>query len=94
MTLTLDPPAPAGAALVVSENYYPGWKATVNGQAAKVGRADFTLIGVELPTGARIVELSFDSAPYNTGKTVTLAALALSALLWLGGAFAERRSRV
>jgi hypothetical protein len=94
MTLVLDAPAPAGAALVVSENYYPGWKATVNGQPAKVGRADFTLIGVELPTGARTVELSFDSAPYHTGKTVTLAALALSALLWLGGAFAERRSRV
>jgi hypothetical protein len=94
MTLALDAPAPAGAALVVSENYYPGWKATVNGQPAKVGRADFTLIGVELPAGARTVELSFDSAPYDTGKTVTLAALALSALLWLGGAFAERRSRV
>ena len=94
MTLSLDAPAPAGSALVVSENYYPGWQATVNGQAAKLGRADFTLIGVELPAGAQTVELSFDSAPYHTGKTVTLIALALAACWWLAGAFAERRSRV
>ena len=40
------------------------------------------------------VELSFDSAPYHTGKTVTLIALAFSALWWLAGAFAERRSSV
>jgi uncharacterized membrane protein YfhO len=65
----------------------------VNGQSAKVGRADYTLIGVELPAGARTIELSFDSAPYRTGKAVTLVALALSVLWWLGGAFAERRTR-
>lgn len=94
IALTLDTPAPAGSALVVSENYYPGWTATANGQNARVGRADYSLIGVELPTGARTVELSFDSAPYRTGKLVTLVALGLSVLWWLGGAFAERRSRV
>jgi hypothetical protein len=94
MTLALDAPAPAGAALVVSENYYPGWKATANGQPLKVGRADYSLIGVELPAGTKTVELNFDSAPYRIGKTVTLVALALSVLWWLAGAFAERRSRV
>jgi len=94
ITLSLDAPAPAGAALLVSENYYPGWKATANGQPAKVGRADYSLIGVELPAGARTIELSFDSAPYHTGKAVTLIALALSVIWWLVGAFAERRSRV
>jgi hypothetical protein len=94
ISLALDAPAPAGSALVVSENYYPGWSATANGRPAKLGRVDYTLIGVELPEGARTVELRFDSAPYRAGKTITLVALALSTLWWLGGAFAERRSRV
>jgi hypothetical protein len=40
------------------------------------------------------VELSFDSASYRAGKAVTLIALAIAALWWLAGAFAERRSRV
>jgi len=78
----------------VSENYYPGWKATVDGREATLGRADYSLIGVALPAGARTIELSFDSAPYHTGKAVTLAALALSVVWWLAGAFMERRSRV
>jgi hypothetical protein len=93
VSLTLDQPSPAGSALLVSENYYPGWKATANGQPARLGRADYSLIGVELPTGTRSVELTFDSAPYRTGKTITLIALALSILWWLAGAFSERRSR-
>jgi hypothetical protein len=93
ISLALDTPSPPGAALMVSENYYPGWKATANGQPAKLGRADYSLIGVELPTGTRTVELSFTSQPYETGKLVTLVALGLSVAWWLVGLFAERRSR-
>lgn len=89
-TITLSAPAPAGSALVVSESYYPGWEATVDGQPAKAERANLALIGVALPPGARKVELRFDSPPYHTGRTVTLAALALSVLLMAGGAFAGR----
>jgi len=94
ITLRLDTPAPAGSALVVSENYYPGWQATVNGREAKVGRADYTLIGVELPEGAQTIEMRFDSASYHTGKTITLVALVVAVVWWLAGAFADRRSRV
>ncbi|HEX5074133.1 MAG TPA: hypothetical protein VFW03_13035 [Gemmatimonadaceae bacterium] len=94
VTLALDTPAPEGSALVVSENYYPGWKATVDGRDAVLGRADYSLIGVALPSGARSVQLSFDSAPYHTGKAITLVALALSVVWWLAGVYTERRSRV
>jgi len=87
----LDAPATAGSALLVSENFYPGWKATVDGKPAVAHRADFTLIGVPLPAGARKIELRFDNAPYHSGKTVTLIAVAL-ALAWaIGGFVVERR---
>jgi hypothetical protein len=94
ITLSLDTPAPAGAALVVSENYYPGWKATANGQPARLGRVDYSLIGVELPAGTKSVDLTFDSAPYHTGKSITLIALVLSISWALAGLVLERRSRV
>jgi hypothetical protein len=94
IALALDTPPPAGSALIVAENHYPGWRATVDGRPANVGRAQYTLIGVELPANARSVELTFDSAPYHTGKAVTLAALVFSALWWLAGALVDRRSRV
>jgi hypothetical protein len=82
----LDQPAPAGSALIVSENYYPGWSATADGKPATIGRADMTLIGVELPAGARKIELRFSSKPYETGKTITLFALMLAIAWWIGGA--------
>ncbi|HUO51766.1 MAG TPA: hypothetical protein VMT93_04545 [Gemmatimonadaceae bacterium] len=91
VTLALDRPAPAGAALVASENYYPGWIATVDGSPAPIGRADIALIGVALPAGAKNVELTFTSPAYDRGKAITLAALALGVLLALGGVAMDRR---
>jgi hypothetical protein len=90
--LELDGPAPAGSALVVSENYYPGWTATVDGRSLDVARTDFTLIGVPLPNGAKKVSLRFDSAPYHTGKLLTLLALGASMLWWILGAILDRRT--
>jgi uncharacterized membrane protein YfhO len=89
--VSLDKPAPEGAGLVVSENYYPGWKATVAGQPVPIGRADVSLIGVELPTGAKEVELTFSSATYERGKAITLAGLAIGVLLTGAGWMAGRR---
>jgi len=91
--LRLARPAPQGSALVVSENFYPGWTATVDGRPAEAARADYVLIGVPLTEGAREVTLRFRSAPYETGKTVTLVALGLAGALAIGGLAAERRRR-
>jgi len=90
--LTLEGPAPAGSALVVSENFYPGWTATVDGKVAEVGRADYTLIGVALPSTAKHVSLRFASAPYETGRMLTLGALAMVLALIVFGTLADRRS--
>lgn len=94
-TIALSGPAPAGAALVVSENYFPGWGATVDGRRTPVYRADFNLIGVPLPAGARRIELSFRDPAVVTGKAITLAAAALALVgLALGLATDRRRTRL
>ena len=91
MSLTLDRGAPSGSALVVSENYYPGWHATVDGKPGHIGRAQYSMIGVELPPGARKTELAFTSAPYETGKTVTWIAIVIALIALAGGVIMERR---
>jgi hypothetical protein len=88
--IDLSAPAPAGAVLVVSENYFPGWRATVDGRDAPVYRANFNLLGVPLPTGGRSVQLSFHDPAYSTGKLLTDVALALSVLLLIGGVARDR----
>ena len=91
LTVRLDAPAGSGNALVVSENFYPGWTATVDGRAVPVYRANYTLMGIPLPEGAREIRLSFASAAYETGKLVTLLALAISAGLVVAGLVVGRR---
>jgi hypothetical protein len=93
ISLGLDRPAPAGSALIVSENYYPGWRATVDGRPAAVGRVQYVLIGVALPTGARSVELRFSSPAYERGKTITAASVFGAVILLIGGGVVSRRRR-
>jgi hypothetical protein len=89
--IDLSAAAPQGSSLVVSENYYPGWKATVDGKPAPIGRADYTFIGVELPRGARSVELNFTSDSYARGKVITWIAIALGLLMLGAGIWRDRR---
>lgn len=91
VSIELDTPAPKGSALMVSENWYPGWTATVDGKAATIGKAAVSLIGVALPAGARAIDLRFTNPAYETGKGVTFVAVALALLLFAMGLWADRR---
>ena len=91
--LSLAAPPPTGTALIVSENYYPGWKAVVDGRPVPLERAQYNLIGVQLPAGARSVTIEFDDAAYERGKLITLAAVALAGVLALVGAFGQSRQK-
>jgi hypothetical protein len=92
--IALDAPAAAGQALIMSENYYPGWSATVDGKPAVVGMMNYNLIGVVLPAGARAVQLRFADAAYAKGKTVTLIALVITIVVLGAGLVVDRRRRV
>lgn len=92
MRVTLEGAATKPAYLLVAENWYPDWHATVDGKPAQVLRADHTLLSVVLPPGAREVTLQFASAAYARGKLVTLAAV-LATLALLGASWWPGRRR-
>ncbi|HEY2855684.1 MAG TPA: hypothetical protein VGJ18_22805 [Gemmatimonadaceae bacterium] len=87
----LQKPATSGQVLVVSDNYFPGWEATSNGNVLAVVRTDYNLIGVPLSSGVTAVRLRFEDRAYNKGRVVTALALVLSLVLWIAGAIIERR---
>jgi hypothetical protein len=91
--ITLDQPAVTGQALVVSENYFPGWTATADGKPLTVARMDYNLIGVVLPSGVRTVQLRFADVAYGKGRAVTLVALLVALALAGIGAAVERTRR-
>jgi uncharacterized membrane protein YfhO len=88
---TLATPAPAEAVLSVSENYYPDWTATVDGTPVPVVRAQFSLMAVPVPAGARVVELTFRSEAYRRGRVISL--VILGALLLLAATDLALRGR-
>jgi hypothetical protein len=89
--LALATPPQGNSYLFVSENYYPEWRATIDGKPAPVLRAQYSLIAVPLSAGARSVELRVVSTPYTTFRWVTFAALAL-VLATIASSFVSRRS--
>lgn len=93
ISIELSEAASDGSALVVSENWYPGWHALIDGRPGTVARADYSLIGVPLPAGARRVQLFFDDPVYARGKLITTVALLVTLVLIAGGIVVERRRR-
>jgi hypothetical protein len=86
----LSAPAQDGNVLIVSENFYPGWQARVDGRPAATERVDLTLIGVPLPAGGRQIELFFSSRTYVVGKLITILAAVAAIILLLAGWYLDR----
>ena len=90
MTVALDPVPPQASYLLIAENWFPDWRATIDGQPAPVLRGDYSLIAVPVPARARTVELTFHSKLYERGRAITLGALALLVLALLAAAVPRR----
>ena len=66
---------PADGWLVLSEVYYPGWRATVDGERVEVMRADYTFRAVQLSPGTHVVRMWFAPWTWYVG-------LAMSGVTW------------
>jgi hypothetical protein len=69
------------ALLRLSVPYYPGWRATVDGQQLPIVHVDLALMGVVVPAGDRELRFSFRADSFGIGVAITLAGLVLCSLL-------------
>jgi hypothetical protein len=75
------------ALLVLSENYYPGWQAWLDGAPVAIYRTDIAFRGVAIPPGAHLVRMEFRpvilpvSAAISLGTAVLLLVLANWAII-------------
>jgi hypothetical protein len=60
LEIELDRTAPNVAFLVLSDTFYPGWKASVDGVNQEVLRVNYAFRGVQLPGGSKRVVFTFD----------------------------------
>lgn len=72
--------------LFLSDQWYPGWTATVDGQAAKVYRANDSFRAVVVPAGNHRVQFNYKPELFEIGMKITIGSLfsflGLSMLLW------------
>lgn len=73
-----------GGLVVFSEIYYPGWTATIDGQPAELGRANYVLRALKVPAGSHKVVLEFRPASVRTTNAIAYAALAVVMLCFVG----------
>lgn len=73
----------APGALVLADSFYPGWRATVDGQPAAVYAANVAFRGVLVPPGDHTVVFQYDPASVRLGLAASF--LSLLCVLGLGG---------
>jgi hypothetical protein len=76
--------ASGNSILVLSENYYPGWRVQIDGQPADVLRVNYTLRGVVVPAGEH--RISFIYRPWSV-----MGGLLISLLMGIGLVILSRR---
>ncbi|NTV02384.1 MAG: hypothetical protein HGB04_06310 [Chlorobiaceae bacterium] len=92
-SITMKVRADGDAFLVVSEVYYPQrWKLKVDGREAGTVKVDGVIRGVELTPGEHEVRFTYDRTRFETGRAVSMAAIAASFLMVAGGALTDRLS--
>jgi hypothetical protein len=74
--------------LVVSEAFYPGWKATVNDEPATILLADYLLRAISLPAGKHQVVMYYTAPAVVSGAIISSATAVLLALMFI---FSRRR---
>ncbi len=95
MHLTVD--TPAAAYLVVSNSFYPGWTANVNGQPARIYETDWLLMGLPVAPGRSEVALRYQTPGLWTGIIASAATIVLWVTLlmrparWFGRVVGVRR---
>lgn len=62
--------------LVVSDNFYPGWRAAIDGQPVDIWKVNTAIRGVVVPAGRHIVTMNYRPFSVYFGFVCTLAGLA------------------
>jgi hypothetical protein len=84
---------PSAAVLVLADNYYPGWRVTVNGERAELLRVNYNLRGVQLPPGEHVVRFTYRPMSAIAGAAVSLLVAALLAFWCLTNAQRQQQRR-
>jgi uncharacterized membrane protein YfhO len=66
--------------VVLSDTWYPGWRAFLDGQPVPIERANLSFRAVQVPQGQHDLQLAYKPASYAWGTRLSLGTLLVVAL--------------
>ena len=67
--------------MVFSEQYHPGWKATVDGKPVPVWKANYAFRGIVVPAGEHTIRMHFEPWSFHLGLRISLFTVILILVL-------------
>jgi len=77
--------------LVLSDNFYPGWRAAIDGEPTPILRANHTMRAVNVPAGRHGVSFAFMPATFFNSVYASLAGATLVLAIFIGSALKRKR---
>src|SRR5262249_44481679 len=77
--------------LILNDNYYPGWQASIDGVPVQIFRANCTMRAINVPAGRHVVSFVFKPAAFFVSMYVSVAAAALTVLVLILSAAKQKR---
>jgi hypothetical protein len=79
------------ALLVVADTYYPGWRATIDGESAAIMRANLAFRAVLVPPGEHVIEFRYEPRSVRIGLWISSVSLLIVLGLLIAGWLPPRR---
>ena len=91
--ILLEVDTASAGVLVLSEVYYPGWRAWIGEREVQVLRANYLYRAVELPAGTQRVRLLYDPVSFKIGVGLAVVTVVMLGV-WLVKRISIRKNRI
>lgn len=80
--------------LILTDVYYPGWKAFIDGTETKIYRADGLVKAIFVPEGEHTIEFVYLPESYNTGITISIITVLILVAIYFVSQNKYRRLKI
>jgi uncharacterized membrane protein YfhO len=80
-SVVLDATSTEPSFLVLSDTFYPGWRATVDGQPARIYQTNYVLRGIVLASGRHLVKFEYRPLSLYVGAAGSICSLIVMSVL-------------
>ncbi len=80
--------------LILTDVYYPGWKAFIDGTETKIYRADGLVKAIFVPEGEHTIEFVYLPESYNTGITISIITVLILVAIYFVSRNKYRRLKI